>query len=239
MTSQSNVAELIPFVENIANRVRRVYGNEVSHSDLVSYGMLGLLDARERYLEDIDCKFERYAYYRVFGAMMDGTRRWTVRRELARLRRRTEDRAGDAAAESEAPRRTTSVPALARTPDRPPEGVASFSGLRRELCERSPESELNLGTLATALTEVLDSLDAKERRIVDLYYFNDHSFRDVAALIGCSPSWLCRVHQGILDKLRRHLGRRGVAWGGQVSDGSGTRPHPHGSSRTPRGRSAR
>ena len=201
----------IPFVERIANRVHKVYGQQVPREDLVSYGMLGLMDAVDRYEPTPEAPFERFAYFRVFGAMMDGTRRWTTGRALARLRRREEDRARLAGREQPHRPGAAPLPALvAPKNEQAVEGVAGFRGRSREQGDRSPESVVNLGDMAETMTELLDSLDDHERRIVDLYYFDDESFRDVAAALGCSPSWLCRMHQALLTKLRRRLASRGI-----------------------------
>jgi RNA polymerase sigma factor for flagellar operon FliA len=212
-TDSTRATRYIPFVERIASRVHRMYGAEVPREDLVSFGMLGLIDAIDRFDTEEGSSFERYAYFRIFGAMLDGTRRWTIQRELSRLRRRGEDRDAARAAQGlsteERVPKGPALPVLARAAEVAAQGRAGFTGLRKELCERSPESELNLGDMATALTDILDTLDQQERKIVQMYYFDDCSFRDVAAAVGCSPSWLSRMHRGILDKLRRRLAIKG------------------------------
>lgn len=211
MNTAIDPASYVPFVERIAVRVHKVYGQQVPREDLVSYGMLGLMDAVERYEPSPDAPFERFAYYRVFGAMMDGTRRWSTGRALARLRRREEDRARDAGRETAHRPGIAALPKLCQPQnEQAVEGVAGFRGKSREQGDRSPESVVNLGDMAEAMTELLDTLDQHERRIVQLYYFDEESFRDVAAALGCSPSWLCRMHQGLLAKLRKRLASRGI-----------------------------
>lgn len=204
-------AAYIPFIESIASRVHRVYGNQVPREDLVSYGMLGLMDAADRYEPEPESPFERFAYYRVFGAMLDGTRRWTTGRAVARLRRREEERARvEGREQAHRPGRPAILRLVNPKNEQAVEGCADFRGGSRDNGQRSPESVVNLGDMADALKDLLDTLDDQERRIIELYYFDDESFRDVAAQIGVSPSWLCRIHKGILEKLRCRLATRGI-----------------------------
>lgn len=204
-------AAYIPFVECIAGRVHRVYGEQVPREDLVSYGMLGLLDAAKRFEPAPDFDFPRFAYYRVFGAMLDGTRRWTTGRAIARLRNREEARARAEGREQPHRAGRPAIMSLVTPKDEhAAEGRAGFRGESGDNRARNPESVVNLGDMGEALQDLLSTLDAQERRIIELYYFDDESFRDVARQVGMSPSWLCRIHKGILDKLRCRLASRGI-----------------------------
>src|SRR5439155_16528014 len=66
-----NYASLVKFV---AGRVRASLPPSVDHADLVSYGMLGLIDAIERFDDSRDVRFETYAIPRIRGAMFDELR---------------------------------------------------------------------------------------------------------------------------------------------------------------------
>ena len=90
-----------PLVKYVAGRLGSGLPAHVDEGDLVSYGLLGLIGAIERYDPDRDIKFETYAIARIKGAIIDELRAldWVPRsRPLAGPR----DRAGDRRARGEA-----------------------------------------------------------------------------------------------------------------------------------------
>ena len=66
-----------PLVKYVAGRLGSGLPAHVDEGDLVSYGLLGLIGAIERYDPDRDVKFETYAISRIKGAIIDELRAWT------------------------------------------------------------------------------------------------------------------------------------------------------------------
>src|SRR4029079_1519166 len=68
------ILSFAPLVKFVAGRVRASLPPSVDHGDLVSYGMLGLIDAIERFDRKRHVKFETFAIPRIRGAMRDELR---------------------------------------------------------------------------------------------------------------------------------------------------------------------
>lgn len=80
--------QYIPYVRSIAGKVKRTVAAEVPYEDLVEYGMIGLLEAADRYDPAHGANFMTFAYYRIRGAIYDGLRGmgWMSRADYARAR---------------------------------------------------------------------------------------------------------------------------------------------------------
>ena len=81
-----------PLVKFVAGRLGASLPSHVDEQDLVSYGLLGLIGAIERYDPDREIKFETYAIVRIKGAIIDELRSldWVPRSVRSRARARTE-----------------------------------------------------------------------------------------------------------------------------------------------------
>src|SRR5476649_2979543 len=77
----------LPFVESLARRMAASMPNSIDVGDLVQDGVIGLIDAANRFDEDRGIKFETFAERRVRGAMIDTLRRDAWPRGVRRQRR--------------------------------------------------------------------------------------------------------------------------------------------------------
>src|SRR5215471_19390556 len=77
----------LPFVESLARRMASTMPNSIDIGDLVQDGVLGLIDAANRFDEDRGIKFETFAERRVRGAMIDALRKDAWPRGVRRQRR--------------------------------------------------------------------------------------------------------------------------------------------------------
>src|SRR3954452_17778376 len=80
----------LPFVESLARRMASTMPNSIDIGDLVQDGVLGLIDASNRFDEARGIKFETFAERRVRGAMIDALRRDAWPRGVRRQRRELE-----------------------------------------------------------------------------------------------------------------------------------------------------
>jgi len=88
-TDRRAIAEqYAPYVRSIAGKVKRTVAKEIEFEDLVEYGMIGLLEAADRYDPSHGANFMTFAYYRIRGAIYDGLRGmgWMSRNEYAKAR---------------------------------------------------------------------------------------------------------------------------------------------------------
>src|SRR5262247_3660790 len=100
------ITQYTPYVRSIAGKIKKTIAKEIEFDDLVEYGMIGLLEAADRYDPKHGANFMTFAYYRIRGAIYDGLRGmgWMSRSEYAKAR--FEERANEylaELAEAEAP----------------------------------------------------------------------------------------------------------------------------------------
>src|SRR5687767_2294020 len=89
-TDTVRVTASIPFVEQLARRVAATMPHSIDIGDLVQDGVLGLIDAANRFDESRGIKFETFAERRVRGAMIDALRKDAWPRGVRRQRRELE-----------------------------------------------------------------------------------------------------------------------------------------------------
>lgn len=69
------IEKYIGLVKIVAGRMYNYYGSKIEYDDLVSFGVLGLIDSIERFDIDRNIKFETYAQIRIKGAIVDNIRK--------------------------------------------------------------------------------------------------------------------------------------------------------------------
>ena len=223
----------VPFVRSIASKIKDQLPREIEFDDLYNYGMQGLLEAAERYDRRHGVTFQTFAYYRVRGAMFDGLRNmgWLPRHEYARLRfeeraaaylSNLTDREAGAAAGADAA-------AVVNIEDEVRQ-VAEALGSVAAIFVTTMEGQKEKGDVATGMTPTpqveierqerdvaveaaLKELPDKERRLLQLYYFEDRPLEEVGKIMGLSKSWSSRLHaravELLKDALKRHVGPEG------------------------------
>jgi RNA polymerase sigma factor for flagellar operon FliA len=219
------VGKHLPLVQAIARKVKRTLGAAIEVDDLVGYGSKGLVEAAERFDGRAGVAFTTFAYYRIRGAMYDGIRAmgWYSRADYARYR--AEERANqylqnqadrEGAARAQNPDAAGSArPDAAETLASVAEalsGVAtvhitSLEAASRVADESLPAPDANVDTvrLSRRLRQALDTLPAKERQLMELYYFADKNLEEAGSELGLSKSWACRLHARAVDLLRQAM----------------------------------
>jgi RNA polymerase sigma factor for flagellar operon FliA len=220
------VQDNLPYVRAIAARVKEQLPKEIDFEDLVAYGTQGLLEAAERFDGNHGASFTTFAYYRVRGAIFDGLRGmgWLPRGEYARAR--FEERAaaylanlaeremgadeyGDPSGGGRALEDEVRDLAAALG------GVAAVfvttlnlddeNGPRDEAPQ--PHERLERREVEATLRSALQSLPEKERRLIELYYFEEKTLEEAGTALGLSKSWASRLHARAIDLLKGGLER--------------------------------
>jgi RNA polymerase sigma factor for flagellar operon FliA len=85
--------------------------------------------------------------------------------------------------------------------------ITSLEAASRVADESLPAPDANVDTvrLSRRLREALATLPAKERQLMELYYFADKNLVEAGAELGLSKSWACRLHARAVDLLRRAM----------------------------------
>jgi len=223
---QDKIASCLPFVESLARRMASTMPHSIDLSDLVQDGVIGLIDAAHRFDEGRGIKFETFAERRVRGAMIDALRRdaWPrgvrrVRRELEAAREQLRRELGAEPTLADLAKRVGSdVPRLERTilrintiestsPMANLEAVDSAT-LPAVLVPSEPLSPHRLfeqGEMRERVSQVLDTLPAREQKIIRLYYFEEATMKQIGRAIGVNESRVSQLHARAITRLRQAL----------------------------------
>jgi len=219
-----------PLVKYVASRVATGLPSSVEQSDLVSYGMFGLMDALQKFEPGRGNKFETYAIPRIKGAIIDELRAmdW-VPRSVRFKQREIEKALADLEAmlkrqptEKELAERLgvslselhevitqisfVSVLALDETisvgQDRG-EQVSLIDTLADKGLDptQGVESQETRGLLAAAI----NSLSEREKIVVTLYYFEGLTLAEIGGILGVTESRVCQIHTKAVGLLRNQL----------------------------------
>jgi RNA polymerase sigma factor for flagellar operon FliA len=246
--------EHLPIVRFLARRIHERLPQHVDIEDLVSAGVVGLMDAFAKFDPEKKVQFRSYAQFRIRGAILDSLRTldWSPR-ELRRKGRAVEEairvltaRLGRAPGENE----------IAAEMDIGLEEYQQLLGdlkgleigtLHLERSENSGEEELAYvpgrpdedplfrclrGELEERLTEAIANLPDRERLVMTLYYYEEMTMREIGLALGVVESRVSQVHASAVVHLRaalRDLASRGAA--GRLPQGKPARKSQHPDSR--------
>ena len=208
----------------IVRRMMPKYNNFNEYDDLVSCGMLGLIDAVDKFELKHEVKFETYAVTRIRGEILDYMRSqdWaspSLRKKISAITSAYET------FESLNPGRPVDKD-VADSLEMPVEQVhkilnqahmfnvvnfedALSSGVPeaeiRNPDESTPEEELLKKEKKRLLAEVIDSLPEKERLVVTLYYYEGMLLKEIADILQVTESRVSQIHSKVLGKMRVKL----------------------------------
>jgi RNA polymerase sigma factor for flagellar operon FliA len=219
-----------PLVKFVAGRVGASLPSHVDEQDLVSYGLLGLIGAIERFDPGREIKFETFAMARIRGAIIDELRSldWVPR--SVRTRARQIERA-IAALEKELMRAPTdeeiakklgvtsdeledSLHEISRTSMAAldelwsPSGTGDQVALIDTIEDESgpdPEASLELTEVKEALAEAISDLPEREKLVVTLYYYEELTLREIGEVLGVTESRVSQLHTKAILRLKAHL----------------------------------
>ena len=214
------ITQYTPYVRSIAGKIKKTLAKEIEFEDLVEYGMIGLLEAAERYDAAMGANFMTFAYYRIRGAIYDGLRGmgWMSRSEYARVR--YEEKANtylaqateEAAADPDAPKKTEEDKAtevLSTLSNMAAIYITNLDGIEglQVKDDNAVQADETLGheQARVAVTRAVSKLSEQERQLLDMYYYREMSLQEVGEKLGLSKSWTSRLHARVIEKLHRLL----------------------------------
>jgi RNA polymerase sigma factor for flagellar operon FliA len=209
----------LPLVRKIASEVRRHIGGTLDFDDLVSYGTRGLLEANERFDPKRGIAFSTFAYYRIRGAIYDGVREMGWRPQSRADRRQLElakhanevlqQAADDAPAPGAAGEAEAVESAITQVAATYLITLEAESWSRLPDVRPGPEAQTVASDERSQVRTALRALPEKERRLLELMYFEEKSLTEAGAAIGLSKSWSSRLHSRALKLLSDELQRQG------------------------------
>jgi RNA polymerase sigma factor FliA len=224
---QRILMENLPEVRYIARRIHDRLPSHVPFDDLVHAGILGLIDAVDKFDPAKNVQLKSYARFRIRGAILDSLRQmdWSPR-NLRRQARQVEEATRDLAAEMG---RAPTEPEIAERLGLKLEEFQHLLGDLRGLDlgsihgqsddgsatediaavatrpEEDPFQTTFRGELRTLLAEAIEELDGKERQVLALYYLEELTMKEVAAILDVGESRISQIHTAALIRLRSRL----------------------------------
>jgi len=188
-----------PLVKYVAGRLGSGLPAHVDEGDLVSYGLLGLIGAIERYDPGRDIKFETYAMSRIKGAIIDELRAldWVPRSVRARAR---EIERAIADLESKLGRAPTDEEISAKIGISEEELEDSLTDISRSSIAALDETETR-----EALADAISRLPEREKLVVTLYYYEELTLREIGEVLGVTESRVSQLHTKAILRLKARL----------------------------------
>lgn len=221
------IIEYSQLVKLVAGRLSMYLGYNVDYDDLVSYGIFGLIDAIDKFDLTKNVKFETYASLRIRGAILDQIRKmdWIPRTVRQRQRKMDEAikaiemRTGKTATDEEiavelglsqdelcnwqSQLKVTNVVSLNEFEENGPEPMIDQVNQSRF---SQPEDVVEEAELKKTLTESLDILTEKERKVIELYYYEELTLKEISKVLEVSESRVSQLHTKALNKMRKKMG---------------------------------
>ncbi|MBU4177280.1 MAG: FliA/WhiG family RNA polymerase sigma factor [Desulfurivibrionaceae bacterium] len=218
-----------PLIKYIAARLAARLPAQVSLDDLISCGIIGLIDAINKFDVSKNVQFKTYAEFRVKGAMLDELRAldWvprSVRRKTTDLEKAYADiekQMGRPATDEEVAKtmglalddfyklldETKSVSFMDIEFLRQKSMETSDPTLAETFAmdDRDPFTSLNLTQIRELLTSAIDDLPEKEKLTVSLYYQEELTMKEIGEVLGYTESRISQMHSKAMFRLRAKL----------------------------------
>jgi RNA polymerase sigma factor for flagellar operon FliA len=220
-----------PLVKYVAGRMASNLPSHVEEADLISYGLLGLIGAIERYDPEREIKFETFAVSRIRGAVIDELRSldWVPRsvraraREIEKVHGKLEHDLQRTPTEEEMAAKldmdleefrgalleiaNSSVLALDDLWTVADSGGGQISLLDtiRDPTAVDPQEEIDATELKDRLAGAIEALPDRERLVIALYYYENLTLREIGEVLGVTESRVSQLHTKAVLGLRSNL----------------------------------
>ena len=224
------IKQYSPMIKYVANRIAMRLPPHIEVDDLISVGVLGLIDAITKYDPTRGAKFKTYAEFRVRGAILDELRSmdWVprsvrqkasnidsvVQKLQSKLGRPPEDEevAGEMGISLDqffdTLNETKSMPVLSLEGL----GIAKETGEQQSLLDclagkgdTDPQTQIRLNELKEIIAQAIDTLPEKARLMITLYYYEELTMKEIGAVLDVTESRVSQIHSKAVFKLCTEL----------------------------------
>lgn len=223
------IEEFLPLINHWANKYAFYGSPTITKEDLVSAGIIGLIEAYNRYDPGRGVKFKTFAEIRIKGAILDEIRKVDIiprstREKIEELENKVKElnqKLGRMPEETEIAEYMNlsleeyhkfldsikgitfiDIQALKqRLPEIEEDDIFEFIGDTKE----DPFEKVYLKELVEKLEKALDCLTEKERLVLALYYYEDLTMKEIAKVLNLSEGRVSQIHTQALIKLRALL----------------------------------
>ncbi len=227
------ILDELPQVYFIAARILERLPQHVQLEDLVNAGVIGLLEAHKNFDGAKNAQFKTFAKFRIRGAILDSLREldWGSRSLRRKAREITEATARLEGVLHRQPTKEEVAVELKMKPSELDEAMTQLDGLHivgqqaasfdgedvLDLIESAPSTWANPFELycqaedKARLAVAIGELNEREQLVLSLYYREELTMKEVAAVVGIALSRVSQIHSAALNKLKQALAPRGAA----------------------------
>lgn len=230
MEREEVILKYSPLIKYLASRLSLRLPPHISVDDLISSGVIGLMDAIDKFDPSKNIKFKTYAEFRIRGAMLDELRAqdWvprSVRKKMTELEKtysKLEKELGRAAEDEEV------AASLGISMDEfyslleETKGVTflDIEMIKKRLNdsneddlfdliaddkENDPFHTINLKELKEMLVKAIEALPEKERLVITLYYYEELTMREIGEIMGYTESRISQMHINAIIRIRSYI----------------------------------
>jgi len=232
LSQEEIIVRYTPFIKYIAHRLAMRLPPHISVEDLISSGLIGLMDALTKFDPEKNVAFKTYAEFRIRGAMLDELRAldWvprSVRQKAAQIEKtilHLERRLGRSVEDDEIASELglslddyynlmneingISVLDIAGLPQKLPKlSDEDILNLLLDEKEGDPYHHLSLKELKKNLARAIDELSPNEKMVISLYHYEELTLKEIGEVLELTESRICQIHTKGILKLRAKLKR--------------------------------
>ncbi len=210
----------MPTIRYWAKHFHYQYHQVLEFEDLVTVGVIGLIDAMNKYKQEKKNQFKTYAEFRIRGEIIDELRKqdWMTRSERTKQKKYKKSKKQ---LTEELGRTPTSLEMSNVLPFKPKDltrleqyesGDSIKQYVEGETVENNilQSTEFEVYTLKKTLSVILDDLPRTMRLVVTLKYFEDLNFYDISKVVNLSEGRICQLHAEALELLKETLEKQQI-----------------------------
>lgn len=224
------IVEYAPLIKYIAQKIAARLPANIELDDLISSGVIGLMDAIDKYDSSRDNKFKTYAEFRIRGAILDELRAqdWVPRsvrekaKQLERAYSKIEQEKGRQATDDEictnlginqqefndmlTQVRCVSLLSVDDISNLSKADKRSIHGIgENDLRTPTPFNEVSLAHLKKMIADSIRDLPEKQRLVLSLYYYEDLNLKEIGRVLDVTESRVSQLHTQAVLKLKARL----------------------------------
>lgn len=215
----------LPYIKSTAHRLS-IYANQSQDTDdLISAGIIGLIDAIEKYDPTKGASFKNYAQHRIRGSIMDEIRSmdwvpYSTRDKARRIEKAYTELEQNG---NGFPNDEEVAKFLGMALDQFYEALIEVNRMTISLLDdifyddediingpedenaRDPENELILTEIESIVGEAIERLPEKERLVITLYYYEELTMKEIGKILDVTEARVCQLHSSAILRLHARL----------------------------------
>lgn len=208
-----SIQEHADLVRRLARRYARATGGALDVDDLISVGIMGLIQAHNNYRPEGGKPFRTYAEFRIRGSILDELRKLDPMSQPQRRKVRKFE-----TAMSELAHELGRQPTEDELAEHLNVSLDKLQSMRRELQQVRfvyaesgqiddirgfiASSGMSREQLRLVLTDALSKLPEREQQVIGMYYFHDMKLREIGEVMDVTEARICQIHKAAVGKMR-------------------------------------